>query len=134
MTRTLSALAAALLSGLGVGSGGLYLLYLSRVMGVAQYTAQAENLVFFALSTLASSVMNFRAGRLPGGRLLPLLLSGVPGAALGALLTSYVPPGAARSGFGAIMAVAGLYTLLRAFLHGRRGKEEKMHRSAHKIP
>ncbi len=50
MTGALVAFFAALLTGLGVGSGGFYLLYLTEARGLAQYEAQGLNLLFFFFS------------------------------------------------------------------------------------
>ena len=45
--------AIALLSGLGVGSGGLLVIYLTLYAGTPQLQAQGVNLVFFLFSILA---------------------------------------------------------------------------------
>lgn len=122
----LVAFAAAVLCGLGVGSGGLYLLYLTEALGMAQYAAQGMNLVFFSAATLASSLLNLRRGWLPAPRLLLLLLFGTLGTVVGALLTLIVPPRLARVAFGLLMVAAGGYTLLsRFFLRGGAKKQKK---------
>ncbi len=117
----------ALLAGLGVGSGGLLLLYLLGPLGMPQYAAQGTNLLFFCLATLASTLLSLRAGRLPAGRLLLLLPIGIAGVLGGSLLTLAVPPGAARAGFGALMLAGGLYTffvrVLRRYTEKRRKRE-----------
>ncbi len=104
-------LGAAILSGLGVGSGGFYLLYLTDWRGLGQYAAQGANLVFFVFATLASSLLNLRRGRLPLDTFLPVLLFGLFGAALGSLLTFLLPASLARRGFGLLMIAGGAYTL-----------------------
>ena len=116
MSRFFVVLGAALLSGMGVGSGGFYLLYLTDVLGVSQYTAQGANLVFFSLATLASSLFSLRRGRLLPSRLLPLLLYGAIGTAIGTALTNFLPPEGARMGLGLLLVAAGLATLRRLFL------------------
>ena len=134
MKGGLAAFAAALLSGLGVGSGGVYLLYLTEVVGMPQYAAQAQNLVFFLLATCASTLQSLRAGYLRPSQLLVPLLCGLPGAALGALLTRFATPGLARTVLGAVMLAAGLFTLLGAWRAARREKTKKMRGSVRKIP
>ena len=116
---------AALLAGLGVGSGGFLLLYLTDVLGLAQYTAQGINLVFFAAATLASSLMSYRAGRLSVARLFPLLLFGALGSVGGALLTLLFPPAVARRGFGLLLLVGGGYTLSLRVLRPLLSKTKK---------
>ncbi|MBQ2719173.1 MAG: hypothetical protein IJF73_03800, partial [Clostridia bacterium] len=68
---TLVLFGAAVLSGLGVGSGGLYLLYLTDVLGVGQYAAQGQNLLFFILATLASALLHLGRGSITLKELLP---------------------------------------------------------------
>ena len=48
-----------ILTGLGVGSGGLFLVYMTLVRHAEQIMAQGLNLAFFAYAALASIVVNF---------------------------------------------------------------------------
>ncbi len=123
---------AATLAGLGVGSGGFLLLYLTDALGYPQYTAQGINLVFFAAATLASSLMSYRAGRLSLSRLLPLLVFGALGSVGGSLLTLAVPPAAARRAFGLFLLLGGGYTLFVRILRLRDGKTKKSRAASRK--
>ena len=114
----------AVLSGLGIGSGGLYLLYLTDVLGVGQYAAQGQNLAFFVLATLASSILHLRRGHVTLGELSPFLAAGLVGTLLGSFLTSVTPPALARRAFGGVMIAGGAVALFRA-LFGTRGEKEK---------
>lgn len=108
------------LTGMGVGSGGFYLLYLVDTLGVPQYEAQGANLLFFLLASLASTLVSFRKGRLRGDRLLPMLLSGFLGVGLGGLLTLFVAPAYARRAFGGLLLFGGVRAL---WDNGRRKAE-----------
>ena len=125
MNNFLVVLVAAFLSGMGVGSGGFYLLYLTDVVGVAQYTAQGANLVFFTVATLAASFISLRGGRLRGDRLVPLLFFGVIGTLGGTLLTRLLPPESARMGLGLLLTAAGLSTLRTLLLEVSRKRAKK---------
>lgn len=133
MSGFLVVLVAAALSGMGIGSGGFYLLYLTDVLGVPQYTAQGANLVFFSIATLASSLVSLRGGRLSVPRLLPLLLFGALGTVLGTLLTRLLPPESARLGLGLLLVTTGLATL-RALLWEVSRKRAKKTSSPPEIP
>ena len=50
LSAILAAFLTAVLSGLGIGSAGIFVLYLTLVAGYAQPEAQALNLLFFLLS------------------------------------------------------------------------------------
>ena len=126
-------LIAAFLSGMGVGSGGFYLLYLTDVLGVPQYTAQGANLVFFSIATLSSSLISLRGGRIVMPRLLPLLLFGALGTVLGTLATRLLPPESARMGLGLLLVISGLATLRTLLLEISR-KRAKKRISTPKIP
>ena len=118
-------LIAAFLSGMGVGSGGFYLLYLTDVLGVPQYTAQGANLVFFSIATLSSSLISLRGGRIVMPRLLPLLLFGALGTVLGTLATRLLPPESARMGLGLLLVISGLATLRTLLLEISRKRAKK---------
>ena len=118
-------LGAALLSGMGVGSGGFYLLYLTEVLGIPQYTAQGANLFFFTVATLSSSLLSLRGGRVPLVRALPLLLCGTVGTLIGAALTHLLPPEGATRGLGLLLAISGLATLRSVFLRLFRKRAKK---------
>ncbi len=111
MTNFFLVLSLSVLCGMGVGSGGFYLLYLTDTLGIPQYEAQGANLLFFLFASLASSLFNLRAGRLKTPALPPLLLSGVAGVILGNLLTGVLPPAYARGGFGLLLLLGGLCAL-----------------------
>lgn len=122
----LVAFLSAVLSGLGLGSGGLYLLYLVEYQGMPQYAAQGVNLVFFVTATLASSLFSLGRGRLKSRYLLPLLAFGMLGTLLGALLTARIPPEVPRLIVGGMMLLGGSLRLLGVL----RAKKEKTGRES----
>ena len=125
MTGALVAFLSACLAGLGVGSGGFYLLYLTDGAGLAQYTAQGVNLVFFAVATLSSSLVSWQMHRLSLPRLFAILLLGIPGAALGALTTLFIPPLIARRGLALLLLAGGVLTLRKTLAHRKQASEKK---------
>lgn len=124
MSGALVAFFAACLSGIGVGSGSFYLLYLTGAAGLTQYAAQGVNLIFFCVATLAASLLSLRRHSLSIPRLLSVLMLGIPGAALGAAATLWVPADIARRVLACLMLCGGVLTL-RSALHLRIGKREK---------
>ncbi len=112
-------LASGILSGLGVGSAGLFVLYLTFVAGYAQTEAQAMNLVFFLLSAGAALLLHRRHRRIPGRLVVALALCAVPGALLGTYLARALDADLVRRLFGGMLIVTGVPVLLRR----ERGKE-----------
>ena len=118
----------AVLSGMGVGSGGLLVVWLTAHDGIGQVGAQGLNLLFFLFASAASGVVNYKRGKIRLRAAALLAAGGVPGAILGAVLASVWPPLLLRRLFGAMLLLTGVPALLRslgAFFSRRAGKNER---------
>ncbi|MBQ7379472.1 MAG: sulfite exporter TauE/SafE family protein [Clostridia bacterium] len=104
----------ALLSGLGVGSGGLLVIYLTLLGQVPQLQAQGINLVFFLFSAGASMLAHLSHRQLQAPLCILLIVSGIPGALLGSSLAAVLPAALLRKLFGAFLVIAGLLGLTRS--------------------
>lgn len=116
----IAAFLSAILSGLGVGSAGLFVLYLTLVAGYAQPEAQALNLLFFLLSAGAALLLHMRERRIPLRVVLFLVACAVPGALVGSYLARVLDAGLLRRLFGGMLVVTGLPQLLRREPKGRK--------------
>ena len=97
----------AVLSGLGVGSAGLMMLFLTAAAHLPQLEAQGVNLVYILFSSGASLLVQlFRTAVLPGCVLL-LLPTGILGALLGFRLAVFLPGIWLRRIFGGVLVVFG---------------------------
>ncbi len=103
----------AILSGLGVGSAGIFTLYLTLLAGYPQTEAQALNLVFFLFSAGASLLLHVRHRFIPRRLTLLLILCAVPGTLLGSYLARTLDPSLIRRLFGGMLVVTGLPVLVR---------------------
>lgn len=97
----------ALLTGLGVGSGGLYILYLTLIRGVGQSEAQGLNLIFFITASLAAAFVNTVKKRILWTPVLILFCSGVLGSFLGSLLAHRINEKILSVMFGALLVFVG---------------------------
>ena len=100
-----------LLSGMGVGGGGLLVIYLVLVKGLAQYTSQGINLAFFICSSAAALTVHFIKRNINLRLAAYLILFGALGAVLGSIAASYVSPETARGIFGVFLLISGLISL-----------------------
>ncbi len=103
----------AILSGLGVGSAGLLVTWLTVVEKLPQITAQGINLIFFIFSSGTALVIHvFRTPLL--WQSLPLLLvAGICGSFLGVSLATVLPQALLRRIFGYMLIATGAIGLLK---------------------
>lgn len=98
----------AVLSGMGIGSGGLMVLYLTLVRNAPQLTAQGFNLLFFLFAATSSMGVHLarRSIRLPA--VLLMIAAGLPAAYLGTRLALLLPEGLVGRIFGIFLILVGL--------------------------
>ena len=101
----------AALSGLGVGSGGLLVIYLTLIEKVSQLTAQGANLIFFILATSASLILNLPKRRVPAGAVLIMSALGICGSFVGTYFATLLPAEALRKIFGFMLVGSGIFAL-----------------------
>ena len=116
----IAAFLSAVLSGLGVGSAGIFVLYLTLVAGYAQPEAQALNLLFFLLSAGSALLLHVRERRIPARVVLFLAACAIPGAMVGSYLVRVLDAELLRRLFGGMLVVTGLPQLLKR--EGRAGR------------
>jgi uncharacterized membrane protein YfcA len=97
----------ALLSGLGVGSAGLLVLFLTLVQQMPQLQAQGVNLLFFLFSSGAALFVHLFRTPPIWGLLLWLIPAGLLGALGGTALALYLPQALLRKLFGWLLIVSG---------------------------
>lgn len=104
------ATAVAVLSGLGVGSAGLLVAYLTAAVGVPQHAAQGVNLAFFLFASGAALLVHAKHTPPPAWALL-LLPGGLLGSYWGAALAYAMPQDLLRQLFGVFLILTGIYGL-----------------------
>ena len=98
------------LTGLGVGSGGLFLVYMTLVRNAEQITAQGLNLAFFVYAALASIIVNLFKKRIDIKVLIFISVFGVSGVFLGSYILPLISPMIIRKIFGGVLIVLSLVT------------------------
>lgn len=118
--------AVAVLSGMGVGSGGLLVVYLTLAGGMAQPAAQALNLFFFIFAAGASTAVNIRRRNIAWGCVVLLGVGGVIGAVAGSALAAVIKPRVLRILFGIMLTFTGARGLVgsvRTMINNRKKKK-----------
>ena len=105
--------AVALLSGLGIGSAGLPVLYLTLVQKLPQLTSQALNLIFFLFSSGAALLVHLLRTPLLVGAILLMLPAGIVGSLLGTAIAEWMPQELLRTLFGVFLIITGSVGLFK---------------------
>ncbi|MBE6564596.1 MAG: sulfite exporter TauE/SafE family protein [Ruminococcaceae bacterium] len=103
----------AALSGLGIGGGGLLVIYLSAVTSQPHLMLQGTNLLFFIFSSAAASAVNGKKGRIRLRLAAIVSLCGAVGILLGFALLKAIDPVWVKRIFGWLLIVSGLLTLFK---------------------
>ena len=119
----LATLFVGVLAGMGVGSGGLYLLYLTWFTDTPQREAQGLNLAFFVFALSSSVLLHALSGMFRDRRLLLCIPLGMAGAGLGAFTAGFLPAVALKRILGVVFLIAGIFTLYRTGLSYIRRKK-----------
>lgn len=112
----------ATLSGMGVGGGGLLVIYLTLFENTDQIIAQGANLCFFIAAALTSTIYNLYKKKIVWKTTLVLSISGAVFSLLGAWVAGIINPQILRKIFGAMLIVSGFLSLLSAFSKKKQNK------------
>lgn len=107
----------AVLSGLGVGSAGLPVLWLTLALHLPQIEAQGVALVFFLFSSGAALLVHVSRTPLLGGHIALMLPFGIVGAIGGAALAGALPQEILRTLFGFFLIASGTLGLIKRDQH-----------------
>lgn len=120
LTDIIAAFVIAVLSGMGVGSAGLFVIYLTTFTDTSQLTAQGLNLLFYLFACGASLLLHSKKRTFFPVTIVWMIAAAIPGVIFGGLLTSALPTEYIRKGFGCMLIAAGLSSVLRTLLRDKR--------------
>jgi uncharacterized membrane protein YfcA len=121
----------AILSGLGVGSGGLFVVWLTMVEGVDAIGARGLNLLFFVFSATSALLFHLIRKRIRVQTVLILSLFGAAGTLVGSLIGDSINPFILKKIFGAMLFLSGLRSLLGKAKQNISIKDRKLSRLFH---
>ncbi|MBQ2715640.1 MAG: sulfite exporter TauE/SafE family protein [Clostridia bacterium] len=101
----------AVLCGMGVGSGGLFIVYLTMILSYEQLAAQGLNLYFFIFATAAALLVHIHSKKLPIKRLIYLCGFGIIGCIFGASLAQMLDGGVLKNIFAILLILSGTISL-----------------------
>ena len=101
----------AALTGMGVGGGGLFVVFLNIFTDTPQLTAQGINLLFFLFSSGSAVCIHLSKRIIYTSAVITMIIFGLFGAVSGSLLSSIVPQTLLRKIFGAMLVSSGILSL-----------------------
>ena len=116
-----AAFVTAVLAGTGIGGGGLYVIWLTSIKGLAQSEAQCINLLFFLCAAVSALPFHLKSRRLPLKYILTCAVLGTVGTLFGGFLRGMTDEGTLRTLFGILLILAGI----RSFSAKSRQKTTK---------
>jgi len=102
----------AALSGMGLGGGGIFLIYLTVYAGMDQLTAQGINLVFFIPIAIVAIVIHAKNGLVQWKIILPCVALGLIGVYFGAKLAMLLGSDILSRLFGGFLLCLGIREIL----------------------
>ena len=113
----------AILSGLGVGSGGLLVIWLTMIGGIDPQSARGLNLLFFVFSASAALAVHALRGRVKSALALTLSLFACLGTLAGTYIGVRVDAYWLKKIFGGMLVVSGSYVLIGMLGGAVKGKK-----------
>ena len=109
----IAAFVIAALSGMGVGGGGLFVVFLALFSELPQITIQGINLLFFIFSSGSAVLIHLSRRQIFGKAVLTMVSFGALGALAGSALTALLPAQLLRRLFGVLLVITGVLGLKR---------------------
>ena len=120
-TGWLASLLIAILSGLGIGSGGLLVIWLTMIEGIDAETARGLNLLFFVFSASAALILHLIFKRIKPTLVIFLAALACVGTFIGTYIGKMIDPLWLKRIFGGMLVVSGVYTLVGNVRDARGG-------------
>ncbi len=121
----------ALLSGLGIGGGGLFAVYLALLSDIPQLAVQGINLLFFLFSSGASVTVQLFRRKIMFYAVGMMVAAGVLGVLVGTFLSGIIGGELLRRIFGIMLVSGGLISLRQSIMKGYSKKMSTSTEQAH---
>ncbi len=102
-----------LISSMGMGGGGILIIYLSTILNYPQMLSQGINLLFFIPPAIIAVVKYCKIKMIKFSKIKELYYLLIPGALAGFYLTRITDKEIPGKIFGAFLIISGLYELFR---------------------
>ena len=107
----LAGILSGIIGAMGIGGGGVLIIYLTLIAGIDQITAQGINLLFFIPCAVIALVIHSRKKLIVWRLAFPMILGGLIGVAIGAYSAELIGPNMLGKIFSALLIFIGLREL-----------------------
>lgn len=120
-----AALVAGIFSAMGMGGGGIMIIYFSLFTSISQLTAQGINVIFFIPIAAIAVVVYHIKGMIVWKTAIPFALFGILSSCLGTYLASIIDGNILSKIFGGLLLVMGFKELFAKGDKDKKKREEK---------
>lgn len=107
----IAAVISAIISSMGLGGGGVLIMYLTLFKDTPQLTAQGKNLFFFIPCSVVSLFVYYKNGLIKFKKILPMILGGIIGVLAGNFILKEIPERLLRIIFAVFLIISGISTV-----------------------
>lgn len=107
----LAGILSAIIASMGLGGGGVYIMYLTLVKNTPQINAQGLNLLFFIPCAAVSLIIYIKNKMIKPKAAIPMALGGGVGAVIGNFLLPGIPQSTLKIIFSVFLIIMGVYTV-----------------------
>ena len=115
-------------SGTGMGGGTILILILSVLMGIDQHVAQGANLIFFVPTSISAIITTFKEKLINWKVGIPVALSGIVGAIIGAKVSVNMDVNKLKRYFGIfliLITIYEIYSLIKQYKISKKSNNKK---------
>ena len=112
MKEILVGIVSGIISGLGMGGGTILITFLTCFLGISQIVAQASNIIFFVPTSIIATIVNVRNNTLKWKVAIPLVISGVIGAAAGSIIANRLNTNVLKKAFAIFLIFIVIYQII----------------------
>ena len=112
MKEILVGIVSGIISGLGMGGGTILITFLTCFLGISQIVAQASNIIFFVPTSIIATIVNVRNNTLKWKVAIPLVISGVIGAAAGSIIANKLNTNVLKKAFAIFLIFIVIYQII----------------------
>ena len=101
--------------GMGIGGGGLYIVYLTLLEGVPSHIACGTNLIFFAFAGISALAIHLKKRTIFPLQVLVLTIFGAVSSSIFSQLGNILDPEIPKKVLGSVLILAGIVILASLF-------------------